>query len=102
MKRCLGMTGKKYTALCGRCLGTGKYDRGICFRCRGAGAVLVSRRPAVRFEVSAVYADGVRRVLKMKAAKSEQAAIDFVLALGPWPGFDLETIRAREFTCAPT
>jgi DnaJ-class molecular chaperone len=95
------MTAKKHLSLCGRCLGTGRYDRGTCFRCRGAGSVAVSRKPAVRFEVSAVYSDGVRRVLKMKAAKSEQAAIDFVLAWGPWPGFDLETIRARSMMCAP-
>jgi DnaJ-class molecular chaperone len=86
---------KAYSITCGRCLGTGRYDRGACFGCKGAGIKITNRKPPERFEVSAMYSDGVRRVLRNKAAKTAAAAISAVLAEREWPGFDLSTVRAK-------
>lgn len=84
-----------YKAVCGRCGGSGRYDRGTCFGCQGAGYKMTSRKPAVRFQVSAIYSDGVRRILCNKAAKTAEAAITAVLASREWIGFDLATVQAK-------
>lgn len=84
-----------YTTKCSRCLGSGRFDRGTCFRCNGAGVTTTARKPAARFEVSAIYSDGVRRVMRCKAAKSAEAAITAVMAEREWFGFDLATVAAK-------
>lgn len=63
-----------YTRTCPRCNGTGKYDRGTCFACLGAKHVKTATKPTAKWEVSAVYKDGTRRVV-CTAGGSEQKAI---------------------------
>lgn len=89
------MASKLYKATCGRCGGTGRYDRGTCFGCNGAGFKMTSRKPAVRFTVSAIYSDGVRRVLRQRAAKTTEQAIATVVAEREWIGFDMSTVEAK-------
>lgn len=86
-----------YLVTCSRCNGSGKYDRGVCFRCNGAKVTKTSRKPADKYEVSAVFKDGVRRIMKAVSAKSQQEAIAKVLgAKNDWEKFfDLSTIEAR-------
>lgn len=85
----------QYKTTCPRCDGKGRFDRGTCFSCNGAGVVLTSRKPAPKFSVSAIYSDGVRRVMRARAAKSADAAIAAVLAEREWFGFDLATVSAK-------
>lgn len=85
----------QYKTSCGRCGGSGRYDRGTCFGCQGLGYRLTGRKPATRFEVSAMYSDGVRRVMRNKAAGSAEKAIATVLAERDWLGFDLSTVQAK-------
>lgn len=84
-----------YKTLCSRCLGSGKYDRGTCFRCTGLGFTMTAKKPTPRFEVSAVYSDGVRRVMRVKAAATAEKAIQVVTAERDWFGFNLATVEAR-------
>jgi DnaJ-class molecular chaperone len=84
-----------YKATCGRCGGTGRYDRGTCFGCQGAGYKLTARKPSQKFTVSAVYSDGVRRVMRNKAAATAEKAVAAVLAERDWSEFfDLTTVAA--------
>jgi len=91
------MTAKAlYKAACGRCGGSGRYDRGACFGCQGSGFCMTSKKPGLRFEVSAIYSDGVRRILQNKSAASAEKAAQAVLAKGDWIGFDLSTIQTKQ------
>lgn len=81
---------------CGRCGGSGRYDRGACFGCQGTGFRTTTRKPSPRFEVSAIYSDGVRRLLKNKSAASAEKAVKAVLAERDWIGFDLSTIDTKQ------
>lgn len=89
------MASKTFSAVCGRCLGSGRYDRGTCFSCNGARAVATCRPPVPRFEVSAVYSDGVRRLMRVQAAATAQAAVAKVVAARDWFGFDITTATGR-------
>jgi hypothetical protein len=90
----------EYKAICGRCLGSGRYDRGACFGCAGRGYKLTSRKPWPRFTVSAIYLeDGVRRVIRTRSAPTAEKAVEKALADRDWsPWYDLNTVEARPVT----
>jgi len=85
----------KYITECSRCYGSGKFDRGTCFRCQGLGKTTTARKPSDKFEVSAMYQDGVRRVMRNRVAKNADEAIAKVLSEREWYGFDLSTVAAK-------
>lgn len=84
-----------FTVACSRCFGSGKFDRGTCFRCQGLGVTQSARKPAQTFEVSAVFSDGVRRILKSTVAANADAATQKVAAMRDWFGFDMTTVKAK-------
>jgi DnaJ-class molecular chaperone len=49
----------KFSCQCGRCGGSGKYDRGSCFDCNGLGFKNVARKPTLLAHVLTVtYSNG--------------------------------------------
>lgn len=85
-----------YSRVCPRCNGTGRYDRGTCFTCNGACRIKTATPPKPEWEVSAVFKDGVRRILCTKAG-TEAAALkagEAKIAKGP-EFWDASTISAR-------
>ena len=65
----------QYFKTCSRCNGSGKYDRGTCFECNGRRAITCAKPAAPEFQVTAIYEDGVRRVMKSYRAKTAEDAI---------------------------
>lgn len=86
-----------YTRTCPRCQGTGKYDRGTCFTCRGAKVVATSRKPATRYQVSAIYEDGQRRILCTKSGTHEQAVAAGKAKMAMCPSvWEADSIEAKQ------
>lgn len=81
---------------CPRCNGTGRYDRGTCFGCKGRRAITCAKPVTPAFEVTAIYEDGVRRVMKTYRAKNAAEAIKKTRCARVWFGFDMDTIEARQ------
>lgn len=73
------MTTKPYIALCQRCNGTGRYDRGACFGCKlygSAGWIRRASKSVRAVQVTAVRDDAEGRInwLKIYDATPSQAA----------------------------
>lgn len=80
---------KRFNVECGRCLGTGRFDRGTCFECKGNRFVLKTRKPKTEPRNFVVTFDnGKTNEIKMYFFLKEYAlkAVEYQLIVRGWKG----------------
>jgi DnaJ-class molecular chaperone len=81
---------KNYTCQCGRCDGSGRFDRGTCFECKGVGYVNRSTKPrGLSLCILIVtYSNGSTNEVKVYASSRDKAIsiVERMIRIKGWIG----------------
>ena len=79
----------KFSSQCGRCGGSGKYDRGTCFECKGNGFINSARKPNLpAHNLVVTYSNGSTNNVTVHASQRRIAVeiVECQLRINGWQG----------------